>query len=185
MGPTVFAGIPWKNRKQIWMKDTTQPNMLDDSVYGYPETLKTSGNGYYKTGGFDFSKVDPYPPKMYFGLNKDLVYVSYPSNGARTVIRTNYDTNPIFLDVRREGGQDVIYFCTEEAYWMYNFQTNKQRRLVTFDRSDWYTRYNDEIDTCCYLHSVDRIILIVRDKVGVWGLSGSTWTPLFTPKKRF
>ena len=56
---------------------------------------------------------------------------------------------------------------------------------MTFDKTHWSIESDDEIDVCYYLRSTNRIILIVRDKVGVWGLSGSTWAPLFTPKKRF
>ena len=184
MGPTVFAWTPYKNRKNIWMKDTTQMGILDFSVYGWPEIVNQNGNS-LNIGGFAFSKVDTYPPKMYFGTNSSLVYVNYPSNGTKTVIRNGYVRNPVHLDVQNEGGQDVIYFCTREGYYKYNFQTSTEEKLVNFQRNDWKITLDKEIAACVYLRSVDRIILIMRDKVGVWGKPAGDWIPLFTPKKRF
>ena len=184
MGPTVVAGIPWGNRKQIWMKDTNQLAILDKNDYGWPKTKNAAGNGWLRIGGLDFSKVDAYPPKMYFGLDTKLVYANYPSNGTRTIISA-YKNNPLFLDVQNEDGKDVIYFCTRDGYYKHNFQRNAEEVLLTFAKTDWDISVDDEIDTCYYLRSVDRIILIARDKVGVWGLPEGAWTPLFTPKKRF
>jgi hypothetical protein len=185
MGPTVFAGTIWGDWQIIWMKDITQPTRLDTSIYGWPRTANTNNDGFLSVGGFDFSKVDPYPPKMYFGLENDLVYVNYPSNGARTVIMSGLNSDPVHLDVQNEGGQDVIYFCTKMGYYKYNFQTNAAEKLLIFEDYDWEIGWSGYISVCRYLHSVNRIILIVRDKVGIWGLVSGAWTPLFTPKKRF
>jgi hypothetical protein len=121
---------------------------------------------------------------MYFGLGKSLVYANYPANSARTVIST-YGSIPMFLDVQNEGGQDVIYFCTRGQYIKYNFQTDTEETLVTFGNKNWAIGHNDDVDSCIYLRHVDRILLISRDKVGVWGLSGGAWAELFTPKRRF
>jgi hypothetical protein len=55
MSPTVFAAIPWGNRTRIWMKDITQPIMLDNSVYGWPATLMPNGINFFTVGGFAFS----------------------------------------------------------------------------------------------------------------------------------
>jgi hypothetical protein len=58
-------------------------------------------------------------------------------------------------------------------------------QLVKLDEKDWDKSSITDIKVCVYLHSVDRIIMIVNDKVGVWGLVSRGWAPLFFPKKRF
>jgi hypothetical protein len=99
------------------MRDVSQPGMLDTSVYGWPETQKNNDKGPFYAGGFGFSKVDPYPPKMYFGLGNKIFYANYPSNGNRYVISYGYKSRPVHLDVRNKEGEDVIYFCNEEGFW--------------------------------------------------------------------
>jgi hypothetical protein len=42
MGPTVFAATIWGDWQKIWMKDITQPTMMDKSVYGWPRTESTN-----------------------------------------------------------------------------------------------------------------------------------------------
>jgi hypothetical protein len=166
------------------MKDITQSVVLGDE-YGWNKNLTSNASSNSDLGGFDFSKVDAYPPKMYFGRGKRLIYVNYPSNGTGIVIKSRYATEPVHLDVRNEGAQDVIYFCTSKAYYRYNFQTGVEEKLLTFDLEDWNIIISGEINACTYLRAVNRIILISRDKVGVWGLVSGAWTKLFTPKKRF
>jgi hypothetical protein len=185
MGPTTFAATNWGNLQKIWIKDTTKKNPLNNNVYGWSSRSDPIDGTMPEIGGFDFSKVDPYPPKMYFGLGESLVYVNYPSYGTNTVIKSGYNYKPQFLDVQNEGGQDVIYFCARDGYYKYNFHTNAEEKLLTFLETDWKIKRNTEITACYYLRSVDRIILIAMDKVGVWGLVSGAWTPLFTPKKRF
>ena len=158
---------------------------MDTSVYGWPKTLQPNGNSYHVIGGFDFSKVDAYPPKMYFGERDSLSYMNYPSNGTKTVIKSGHNGTPFHLDVQNEGGQDVIYFCTKQGYYKHNFQTGVQEQLLNFNQVDWHIYWVAEISACYYLRSVNRIILISRDKVGVWGLTSGAWTQLFTPRKRF
>jgi hypothetical protein len=115
MSPTVFAGIPWGDRTHIWMKDITQPGLLDNTLYGVDK--KASGPGFVEIGGFAFSKVDPYPPRMYFGQNSSLFSVKYPTNSVETFIKSDYVSNPVHLDVQKEGARDVIYFCTRDGYY--------------------------------------------------------------------
>ena len=185
MSPTIFAVMPWSNRYYIYMKDLQQQEMLDNKIYGWPKTADLIGTPeYLDVGGFGFSAIDPFPPKMYFGLDSSLVWAGWPANGVKTEI-SKYVSKPVHLEVRAEGGQDVIYFCTRDGFWKYNFGTKVEQRLVIFLNNDWAINKDDEIDACSYLHNTDRIILIVRDKVGVWGLVAGVWTELFTPKKRF
>jgi hypothetical protein len=117
MGPTVFAAIPWDNQHKIWMRDTSQPGMLDTSVYGWPETQNEDDQGPLLAGGFGFSKVDQYPPRMYFSLGKKISYLKYPSNGIRTVISYGIESRPMYLDVRNEEEEEVIYFCNKEGFF--------------------------------------------------------------------
>jgi hypothetical protein len=56
---------------------------------------------------------------------------------------------------------------------------------VELDKNEWDNPWTPDIKKCVYLHSVDRIIMIVNDKVGAWGLVSGLWAQLFTPKKRF
>ena len=133
MGATVFAASTYDPRKQIWMKDIGQMGMMDENDYGWPKTPRAPDSAeFFNIGGFAFSKVDPYPPKMYFGVDNSLSYMNYPSYGMRTVIKTGYVGKPKHLDVQNEGEQDVIFFCTREGYYKYNFQTNAEKKILTF-----------------------------------------------------
>jgi hypothetical protein len=109
----------------------------------------------------------------------------YPSNGNMTIINSPYVGNPVHLDIQVEGGNDVIYFCTRDGYYDYNWKTTTAKKFLTFNQETWNITSDDAIDVCYYLRATNRIILVVRDKVGVWGLTAGVWTELFTPKKRF
>ena len=185
MGPTVFAAIESGDRSAISMKDTRLTVRLDPALYGWPKTLGPDGVNDLAVGGFAFSEVDAYPPKMYFGTGNELCYVHFPSNGARTPIRSGYASNPMHIDVQNTGGQDVINFCTIAGFYKYNFSTVAEKKLLTFNNEDWNIESNDDIAVCYRFRSKNRIIVISRDKVGVWVRVSGNWIPLFTPKKRY
>jgi hypothetical protein len=185
MGPTVFAAIPWNIRTHIWMKDTTQTLPLDNSVYGWPKTLKANGVDNFADAGFAFSEVDAYPAKMYLSINNKLGYVNYPSNGESATIKSGFDSNPMHIDVENKGGQDVIHFCSAGGFYKYNRQTNAEKKLLTFGEEHWRIYSNDDIAVCYRFRNKKKIIVITRDNVAVWGRSGGTWIPLLRPKRRF
>jgi hypothetical protein len=187
MSPTVFAAIPWGNRTRIWMKDITQPAMLDNSVYGWPTTLMPDGINFFTVGGFAFSIWTDIggSPLIYFGFDNKLAVVTHPSNSWRIIIANGFDGNPVHLDVQNNGINDTIYFCTRDGYHKNFYASNLQEKMLNFNKNDWNIKSDDEIDVCQWLPSTNRLILIVRDKVGVWGLTAGVWTELFTPKKRF
>jgi hypothetical protein len=171
------------------MKDITQPGMLDNSVYGWPKTQMPDGVNFYAMGGFAFSEeplisVLTYPP-MFFGFDNKLQSTTYRSSGWNIIVNSPYVGNPVHLDVQFEGGNDVIYFCTRDGYYSYIWKTATPKKFLTFDKETWNIKSDDEIDVCYYLRATNRIILVVRDKVGVWGLTAGVWAQLFTPKKRF
>jgi hypothetical protein len=148
MCPTVFAAIPWNIRTHNWIKDTTQTLLLDNAVYGWPKTLKANGVDNFAVGGFAFSEVDAYPPKMYFSINNQLGYVNYPSNGASATIKSGDDSNPMHIDFENKGGQDVIHFCTAGWFYKYNRQTNAEKRSLTIGEENWRIYSNDDISVC-------------------------------------
>ena len=154
------------NRKRIFFKDLNA-NLKPETPY---ELNEHDDQAVYK-----FSAIHPslaHNPKLFLFRSNQLEIADYPSNNSTTIIKS-YTSDGMFLDVKLEGGKDVLYFCTLSGYYKYNYDTGAEDRFMTFPEhggTSW-----EDVTACLYLRGPNRIVHIERDRTTVWEKAGSNW----------